>query len=470
MTPSSPQPLPATPGSHAIVIGGSIAGMCAARTLLNHFDRVTLIERDEFPATPEFRKGVPQARHPHLLLVRGQREMERLFPGLDAELAARGAPLVDWTADAKLHGVHRQGWGPHHPSGLFTRTCSRTLLEWTIRRHLLADQRVQALVRHEVIGLTTDASGRVTGVQLRQRGEATGPAQLSADLVVDASGRSSHAPQWLNALGYPAPEETIVNGFLGYASRWYRRPSQHNGDWKAMAIFNRPPHNPRGGMIYPIEDDCWIVSLNGIARHYPPTDEAGFLDFARQLPHRALYDAIKDAEPLSPIYAYQRTENRMLHYERMPRWPERFVVLGDAVAAFNPTYGQGMTVGVIGTQLLDQSLRKWRNNPGMAHQFQRLLARSYILPWIAATGEDLRWEATVGQRPPQMMRMAQSLFDAILNLAQDDIAVNQVFFEVMHMLRPPTAFLTPKIVGQVLAYNAKQTALRWSVRRRLHQV
>lgn len=82
-------------GMHALVIGGSMAGLLAARVLLNHFDRVTIVERDRLLEQPTLRQGVPQASHVHVLLTQGQRILEQLFPGLEAELTAAGAPTVD---------------------------------------------------------------------------------------------------------------------------------------------------------------------------------------------------------------------------------------------------------------------------------------------------------------------------------------------------------------------------------------
>src|SRR5262249_24090681 len=159
---------------------------------------------------------------------------------------------------------------------------------------------------------------RVTGVSVSyrrgsdQRGK--GAETIHADLVVDASGRSSHAPEWLTACGYEAPRQTVVNAFLGYSSRIYKKLSKPVA-WKLLGMNPKPPDHPEGGSITLQEDGKWIVTLAGFARHHPPTDDAGFLAFARELPLPHLYDAIKDAEPLSDIYGYQNTQNCLNHYE-----------------------------------------------------------------------------------------------------------------------------------------------------------
>jgi 2-polyprenyl-6-methoxyphenol hydroxylase-like FAD-dependent oxidoreductase len=437
---------------HALVIGGSMAGLWSARVLANHFDRVTIIERDRFPDGPEWRKGVPQARHVHILLVRGMQILEELFPGLEDELAAAGAPLVDWSLDCASRFV--SGWGPRFRSGLATRTCSRALLEWRIRQRLAAHGRITFLPEHDVLDLRTDATGqRVTGVVTRRRdGTASGPTEeLHADFVVDASGRDAKTAEWLAAHDYGQVAETTINSFLGYASRWYRRPAGFESDWKAMLVFNQPPHNPRSGVIYPVEDDRWIVTLGGAARDYPPQDEAGFLDFARSLADPALYLAIKDAEPLTPIYGYRRTENRLRHYERLPRWPAGLVALGDAVCAFNPVYGQGMTTSANAALALDRCLRAAGGDPAnAARQFQHDLARVNATPWLLATSEDFRWPATEGGRPDRKTRLMHRYMNQVTALAGEQPAVEQAFFNVLHLVEPPTTLFQPAVLGRVV--------------------
>src|SRR5688572_17741909 len=205
----------------AIVIGGGIAGLFAARVLAEHVDRVTVVERDRPPPGPEFRPGVPQSRHVHALLVRGRVLLERLFPGLGAELSAAGAERLEWSADILWHGPF--GWGGRESFGLVTYSAGRELLESVVRRRLARDARVPFLDGHQVADLVADQNGGVDGVVLRPHGErdalGSPPLVLRADLVVDASGRDSRAPRWLQALGFPPPTETVVKAFLGYASR-----------------------------------------------------------------------------------------------------------------------------------------------------------------------------------------------------------------------------------------------------------
>ncbi len=440
-------------GKHALVIGGSIAGLLAARVLINHFERVTIVERDRLPDQPTPRQGVPQSSHVHVLLTQGQRILSQLFPGLADELTAAGAPTVDWIADWLTLGVW--GWAPRFPSGLVGHACSRYLLEWMLYRRLAAYDNLQFLAATQVTELLTDSNkSTVTGVRLRNL-EVTQSEELAADLVVDATGRNSSMPKWLVALGYQPPRETVINSFLGYASRWYQRPEGFQADWQGLTVMFKPPDHPGGGVLYPVEGNRWIITLAGIGRDYPPNDEAGFLSFARDLRSPVIYEAIKDAQPLSPVYSYRGTENRLYHYEQLSKLPSGVVVLGDAACAFNPVYGQGMTVAALGALTLDECLHQQLGGEkgslkGLTQRFQKRLALVNANSWLMATGEDLRWPNTEGGQSDRMSRLMQRYIDRVLILSLDHREIYQTFGEVVHMLKDPTALFQAGILSQVL--------------------
>ncbi len=292
----------------------------------------------------------------------------------------------------------------------------------------------------------------MTGVKLRSNGSTV---TLPAQLVVDASGRDSKAPQWLQSLGYEIPQETIVNSFLGYASRSYQSLSHNHVDYKALYLVPKAPDSSRGGVLYQVEDGRWMALLIGVGRDYPPNDEAGFLNFARSLSSPEIYEAIIDAQPVSPIYSYQRTENRMRHYEQLSRLPENFVVLGDAVCAFNPVYGQGMTVAALGALTLDQCLRNrtsahQRQLTGLAQEFPKKLAKVNSVPWMMATSDDFRWSTTEGGKPDLMTRLMHKYLDRVMWLAGENPEVYKAFAEVLHLLKPPTTLFYPGILARVL--------------------
>lgn len=447
----------ATGRHHALVIGGSIAGLLAARVLADYFDWVTVVERAQLPEGPAFRKGVPQSRHVHALLARGAEELERLFPGIVADVRAAGGTSIEWPRDVLW--LMPAGWCRRFAGGMKLLCSSRDLLEATVRRRLTGCDRVRFLEGYDVTGLVPSQDRtRVVGVELRARdGGSTAARQtLGADLVVDASGWGSQTPRWLETLHYPVPTETRIDGLPGYASRCYARPKHLKADWQALYLQARPPASSRLGLLFPIEGDRWLVSLQGMGGDYPPTDEAGFLEFARSLRSPVLYEAIKDAEPLSPIHGYRNIANQWRHYERLARWPESFIVLGDAVCAFNPVYGQGMTMAALAAATLERTLREQRQRraagdlAGLAQRFQRRLAQTSASAWLLATGEDLRYPTTVGARPDLATRLLHRYVNRVIEVAAVHRGVNKAFLDVLNLLSPPTALFRPGVLLPVL--------------------
>lgn len=437
---------------HAIVIGGGLAGLLCARALRRHFQRVTVLDRDHLPSGPQARAGAPQGHHVHALIARGWRIMSELFPELSAALDEAGAPHLDWLADVAWHTPF--GPAPRNSSPLRSRACTRALLEYTVRRLLLADPRVHLLDGVEVDGLQSagDRDKRVTGVIAHRRGRAGAeapaltPDQLRADLVLDASGRGSKAIDWLTALGYPSPPETLVDAKLGYASRLVRRAP--NAPWAGLYVMGRSPHLPRAGVIYPVEGDRWIVTLVGYGGDHPPTDDAGFLAFARGLATPELADALAGAAPLTSIHGYRRTESRVRHFERLRRWPGGLLIVGDAACALNPAYGQGMTVSAIEAELLSQHLRLDRPADQHCRDLQRRLAAAARPAFLTASGDDFRWPTTSGRRPPGQGVM-HKLIDRLLRAATRDPALYLRLLEVLQLVRPTSALLDPRVLAKI---------------------
>jgi 2-polyprenyl-6-methoxyphenol hydroxylase-like FAD-dependent oxidoreductase len=452
----SEAPESTTAGRHALVLGGSLAGLLAARVLCNHFDSVTVVERDAFPTTASPRRGVPQANHVHALMPRGRLILEQLFPGLQKEMMAAGAPLVGMAEDVAW--LTPQGWGVRFNSNLEVLSFTRPFLDLHVRRQLLTDRRVRIMENTEIVCLIPGKqSERVAGAIVRAHGLVSNrivEKQLRADLVVDATGRASRAPEWLARLGYPPPEETIINAHLGYASRLYRIPDGFSADWKCVFVQAAPPERKRGGILFTVEDDRWMVTLIGGGRDYPPTDDSSFLEFARSLPVPHIYDAIRKGEPLSPIRGHRGTENRLRHFERTIRQPENFIALGDSVCAFNPVYGQGMTIAAMGAMALDECLRERKGTlKHFARLFQRRLTKVTAAPWMLATSEDYRYRETEGGSANVATRFMHRYMDQVLKVATFDPGVRKVLLEAFGMLIQPSALFRPNIAFKVLRHK-----------------
>lgn len=434
----------------AVVIGGGIAGLLCARVLLNHFDRVSLIERDVYPDEPIARSGVPQGHHLHMLFLRGQEILEQLFPGIGDKLVRQGAIEGDFANDYLYH--FQSGWLPRTPSGLRGYACTRLLLEWQIRQELQHYQRLTIMQGQEVVGLLTDDERQaVTGVCLRQRTYimTIDRSELVCDLVVDASGRFSRVSDWLEMAGYQRPEETTVDAFLGYATRVYAPPSDQTWSWKGLMIQSNPPNNLRTGFAWSVEGNCWLVLLAGTGKDYPPTDEAGFIDFAKELADPLLYQIIRQSSPLSPVYSYRHTANRLRHFERMKRYPAGFMVIGDACCALNPTYGQGMTVAALGAKELDDWLGRHRTTRRLAHDFQKRLAQVNAPSWQFATTSDYR-VPTTNHPISLVVRMQHRYMDRLVQLMPGDPAIRNAFMEVFHLRQSPTILLQPSFLLKAL--------------------
>ncbi len=420
--------------THALVIGGSIAGLLAARVLVDYFDQITLIERDHYPNDPVFRPGVPQGHHIHILLVRGQRILETLFPGIKEKLLARGAIERDYGDEFYYYGgrcprmsvEHLQGW-----------SCSRFLLEWQIRQDLVSFHNLTIMEGYEVLGLLGHTEA-VHGVQFRARnchGENEFQS-LDADLVVDASGRSSRSIKWLEDLGYQAPQETVLSTGIGYATCLY--DSVHPIPF--IGIQSTQQHR-RGGVLMTVEGRVMV----GLTGDCPPLEKVPFLEFIKSLPDSALYDAVKDASPISPIYGYRQTENRLRHFDRLQRYPEQFLVMGDAVCTFNPIYGQGMAVAMLEALELRRCLHSYRKRKGFAHTFQKRVARIIALPWQLATASEkegtswfLGW-----------------YLERLITILPSDQRIWLTFLAIIHMVKGPMACFHPVILAKVIAHRRK---------------
>lgn len=426
----------------AVVVGGSMAGLLAARVLADHFDQVIVLERDVCAGPSLPHPGVPQAHHVHVLLLRGLQILDSLFPGFSEGLLGEGGMLLDSAGD--FHWFTPAGWAPRFASGLPFLAVSRPRLEWAVRRRVTQLSPVSLREGVHAVGLAMDAAHRrVSGVCL-ESGEV-----VPAELVIDATGRASRLPQWLVAQGFQPPPETVVDGHLAYASRLYRRETTPASpglphEWKTAFSQAAPPALRRTGLAFPIEEDRWIVTLAGGGRDYPPVDEAGFAAFAESLPNSGIRDVVASSEPLSSIYSHRGTQNRMRYYERA-QMPAGLLVTGDAACCFNPVYGQGMTTGAMGALILRDCLRHRRLN-----RFQRRLTRQMQAAWLFATSEDVRYPGAEGATLSLKIRLMQRYIDAVLQLSLRSTRIRACFLRVLHMLAPPALLFRPDIMLRVL--------------------
>ena len=321
-------------GGEAIVMGASMGGLLAARVLADYFDLVTLVERDELSDEPAPRKGVPQSRHTHGLLARGGEALEGLFPGIVNDLVAKGALTGDLLGKAYWfnHGVYLKA----SECGLAGLLTTRPVLEAEVRSRVMQLPNVRLRVGRPVQELVFQ-DGEVKGVRIRSGSDA---GEMLADLVVDSTGRGSRSPAWLEAMGYARPPEEVIEVNVAYMTREYRRsPEQLNGKL-AVIMAGCAPEWRTAAMLAP-DKDRWMVSLGGFLGERVPEDDAGYLEFARSLRKPEIYDVLRVSEPLTPPVPYMFSSNQRRRYEKLSRFPEGYLVFGDALAASIPFTAKG---------------------------------------------------------------------------------------------------------------------------------
>jgi 2-polyprenyl-6-methoxyphenol hydroxylase-like FAD-dependent oxidoreductase len=425
-----------------------MGGLLAARAVSGHFDRVTIVDRDTLPGTATVRKGVPQAAHAHGLLASGYRVMDAYFPGLMDDLAAQGAPRGDVVGDFLWFQYGH--WKLRHDCGMRGITVSRPGLETAICERTRRLPNVTFLDGTAAVKPVFDAAaGRVTGVVVRPRDGAD--TMLDADLVVDAGGRGSQSPKWLEEWGYGAPPTQTIKVDVGYATRVFERKPGDFFDSMGAVVSGRPPDTTRYTAVLAAEGNRWVITLAGAIGDYPPSDERGWMQFAASLPVRDVHDLAASARPLGDITAYRFPANQRRLYERMKRLPERYVVIGDAICSFNPIYGQGMSAAAMEAEALDTTLGEGLD--GVPRRFYARTRKIVDIPWAIATGEDLRFPQVEGPRPPGF-RQVNRYLERVHAIASVDPVVCRRFFDVLNLLAPPTAVLSPGMAWRVLTRRA----------------
>ncbi|MFD1644572.1 FAD-dependent oxidoreductase [Haloarchaeobius litoreus] len=431
-------------GDHAVVVGASMAGLVAARTLADAFDRVTVLDRDPLADDPVTRRGVPQGHQPHVLLEAGRATLADLFPGFAEELLAGGGLVIDWTHDL----VHYEA-GDYLEPGPTRRpmyAASRPLFEAVTRRCLAAVEGVRLRPESRFVDYhLADDGRRVDGVVV-ESGGSDATSTLPADLVVDATGRTSRTPAWLTEHGYERPPEEEVTVDVRYATAVVDRPA---GDRRAFFVPPTPPRT-RGGGAFPVEGDRWLVTLQGVHGDDPPTDPAGLREFAASLPVDHLARLLDERDWVSDgVERYPFPSNRRRYYEELDRFPEGLVVVGDAVASFNPVYGQGMSVASLEALVLHHALADGGLD-GLGPRFFGRASEVVDVAWTMAVGSDLAYDATEGSQS-----VVESLFARYLarlvRTAQDDGIVADAYGRVVTMEEPPTSLLRPGVVARVLS-------------------
>ena len=421
-----------------MVIGGSVAGLLAARVLADSFEHVTIIDRDELPTEPRHRQGVPQSRHTHGLLARGFQIMEELLPGFGADLVARGALTTDLQNDLIWYNEgHRLRRAPSELTGLLV---SRPMLESYLRTRVSAVPGVRIFARTEAVRLH-GRDGRITGVDVAGP---EGMRTLAASVVVDASGRSNRGPVWLAALGYPqVPEETVRAGLV-YVTREYRRVPGAQ-DFTGV-IGGHHPGNPTGTGAVATDGNRWLVTLLSMHDDPPPTTPGDFEEFAARLDGPEVHNLVTTAEPITDPVRFRIGPSVRRRYERCTRLPEGFLAVGDALCCFNPAYGQGMTAAAMAAVQLRTCLQGGAGD--LTRRYFSAMTRIVDVPWDISVGNDLRFPAVEGPRT-RRTKVLNAYLSRLYRAASADAEVGAMFLKVANFMVPPQGLLAPRILRRV---------------------
>ncbi|MCJ1681381.1 pyridine nucleotide-disulfide oxidoreductase [Streptomyces sp. APSN-46.1] len=436
-----------SPPPHAVVIGGSMAGLLAAAVLAEHMT-VTIIDADVLPDSPAVRRGLPQARHVHLLWSGGARAIEEILPGITGAWTAAGALRRSLPTD--LVTLTAQGWLPRYEEMQFTVSCSRDLLDSVVRARVTALPGVSTLQRSRVRALEGTAA-RVTGVRVDTPGEEG--LLVTADLVVDASGRGSRARTWLQELGAGGIRRAEVDSGLVYATRIFEAPAgAHAAGFPIVNVQAdaRVPVPGRTATLVPIENGQWQATLSGTRGGQPTADPDAFIPFAKGLRSPMVGELLEGRKPLTDVAVTQGTANRRLYFEKADL-PDGFFAVGDSVATFNPLYGQGMTVAAQGLLAVRALLRaKGIDRPSFGREAQRALAPQVATAWELATSQDIRYPGATGVKPKPGAGVLGAYVTRLMAGATTEQALTAALLKVMTMNSAPTHWFRPSVVWHVL--------------------
>lgn len=434
-------------GGHAVVLGGSIGGLLAARVLADFYDTVTVVERDLLPEHSANRRGVPQGRHVHLLLGRGSRVLDELFPGLLDELVAAGAPVLG--GDEYLSRMYLSNRGHPFPrsgrlNGVEFFLPSRPFLESHLRRRLRTYTNIAILEDHDVLApIAWPTPDRVTGVLIHSRTDACERA-LGADLVVDAVGRGSRTPGFLEDLGYSRPAEDQVGVRLAYSSQLLRLPP---GLLNEMAVIvGAVPGRPTGMVMLANEDDTWLFTVFGMVGREPPHELDGMLSFVEEFAPAHVVEAIRAGEPLTEVARFRMPQSQWRRYDKMRQFPAGLLVLGDAISSLNPIYGLGMTVAALEALTLQRCLR--RGEDDLARRYFKATAKTVGVAWKLAASAELSLPEMEGRRPLSV-RVVNNYVDRLLTVAESDVYVTERFAKVIGLIDPPSSLFHPSVLARV---------------------
>ena len=423
---------------HAVIVGAGMAGLLAAAALSDTFGKVTIIEKDSLPESPQVRNGVAQGAHVHTLLGYGVEAMDALLPGLMADIYSAGAVKIRRNFDIWFHDAI--GPTPVRDVGILTPSVTRPLLEHVTRQRVLALANVNLRDATKVLNFEIDQQGGVSGIQVLADDIYE---SISADLVVECSGRASHLSSWLAEHGFGEAPSQRLKILMGYTSGFFRMPDDLAENGKACLMLAVPP-DYRAAYLTPVDGNMWLATMYGRGKDTAPLDPEGFVTWAKGLPHPVIHDMLVRAEPISDFKRYKIPYGIWYRYDQMPNFPRGLIPLGEALTSFNPMYGQGMSLAAGQALSLREAIAGGLDADMSARYFEGCKTLNGV-GWSVMETRDFAYDCTSGDRPADLEARWQSAA-AIRQLAETDSEVHSLSVRVTHLLESPSELAGPEII------------------------
>jgi 2-polyprenyl-6-methoxyphenol hydroxylase-like FAD-dependent oxidoreductase len=417
-----------TKGSKAIVVGAGIGGLAAAAALSQHMSDVLVIDRDILLHDNAARLGVGQGAHTHQLLKAGELALERLLPGITDDFVAAGAVKMTVGRDVKVYDFG--GWMDDCDAGFTVTSLSRPAYEGVLRRRVVALENVRFHSETPVRRFVVE-DGHCTGVQLEDG------AILAADLVVDSTGLTAPLLHQLQEEGHAEfpTEEIRIN--VAYTTGRFRRPEKWRDDQIGYFVLPSPP-DTHFGLMLPIEDGQWILSLGARGGAVPPRDLQAFKEYAKGLVEPHVYERIKDAEVVGELRTFRKPTATRHRIWEATKWPQRLIPIGDAMSSVNPTYGQGMTVAACEADALETLLAGKTPLDDLVKAYLAIAGEISGRAWSLSTNSDYVYPETEGERPANFA-MSRALAATLRKLADEDMEFRHLRYRLVHMLETADA-------------------------------
>lgn len=431
----------------AVVLGCGMAGIAAAAALRNHFEDVVVIERDEIPQQPEPRRGVPQHAQLHNLLTCAQSNFEYLLPNFITSLREAGAG--DASVADETHVYELGIKMPERNLGLRLMSAWRPVIEHVARQRLQDEDRVAFEGLGRAVSLRKSNSS-ISGVTVEKDGKEK---TISADLVVDATGSGSNAFRWLSNVGEQIPQSDRVRAGQWYVSTIFERPIEYADSNDFWLTFPNPP-DTRGGLISPIGNNKWYVSLSGRVTDKPPKTVEEVKAYAATLgDSSAIASLIQNAKPRTAPNLFRKTTATMRRYDQVDEPLAGFLPIGDAIASLNPLFGQGMSVASQQARELDNLLTEQRQGSlDLPELTAKYLGRAVVAAQSAWDLGKIVDQTISGSADAGGLR-----FEALAKLIQEDPELHKLYVGIWHLIEPTSALQAPDIQDRLDA-TAKELA------------